>query len=180
MRLPYAAIFSQYFAFGAIVTLLPLLLRSLDLTSLHFSILLGSFAVVFVLVLIFLGHLSDSIGRVKPAALGLLLSSAGVLTLPFSGSLALMIVSMVMFGVGYGLFFPSLSALVADNSSPEEYGRATGLYHALLTIGVTVGAAVMGWVASQTGARPALSLASIPLFLALALAISKLTQKPRV
>ncbi|OGO40298.1 MAG: hypothetical protein A2147_02760 [Chloroflexi bacterium RBG_16_57_8] len=177
LRLPYWSIFAQYFAFGAIVTLLPLHLRSLDLTSLHFSVLLASFAVVFVVVLLVFGHLSDSIGRVKPAALGIALAGAGVVTLPLSGTLPLMIGSMVLFGVGYGLFFPSLSALVADVTSPEEYGRATGLYHALLTVGVALGAPVMGWAASFLGTQLGLALSGIPLLVALGLAVGRLGRK---
>jgi MFS family permease len=94
------------------------------------------------------------------------MAAIGVATLPLAGSLPLMVVLMGLFGFGYGLFFPALSALVADSASPAEYGRATGLYHALLTVGVALGAPAMGVVAGLVGTEPALSLASIPLLVA--------------
>jgi MFS family permease len=177
LRLPYLGIFSQYFAFGGIVTLLPLYLETLGLSSMHFGILLGTFAVVFIAILLFFGHLSDKVGRVGPAAAGLIMAALGVALLPLAGGMPLMVVLMALFGFGYGLFFPSLSALVADVAAPEEYGRATGLYHALLTVGVALGAPVAGGLASLVGTEPALSLASIPLFVAVLLAFRRIGRR---
>ena len=147
----------------------------MNLTSLHFSLLLATFAVVFIAILMLLGHISDAVGRVKPALAGLALSCAGVVNLPLTGTWPFMIGSMALFGAGYGLFFPALSAMVADGSSPDEYGRASGLYHALLTVGVSVGAPVMGWVAGSVGTAPALSLAAVPLLGAVGLALHRLS-----
>ncbi len=53
---------------------------------------------------------------------------------------------MALYGTAYGMLFPSISALVADHTILEERGMATGMFHALLTAGVAVGAPIMGWI----------------------------------
>lgn len=171
LRLAYWSIFAQYFAFGGIVALLPLYMETLEMTAFHVGMLLAIFSAVFIIVQLPAGRLSDRIGRVKPAALGLLLAGTSVVTLPLSGNFAVMAGIMASYGAGYGLLFPSISALVADNATIEEYGRATGLFHALITVGVSVGAPVMGWVAHFLGGKTSLSVSGIPLLVALVLAV---------
>ena len=57
---------------------------------------------------------------------------------------------MFLYGTAYALVFPSISALLADRTSIEEQGTATGIFHASLTSGVALGAPVIGWIAAQT------------------------------
>ena len=179
-RLPYLSILAQYFAFGGIVTLLPLYLKGLGMTaSLDTGILIAAFSAVFILVQFPAGGLSDRVGRLLPATVGLGIAGMSVVLLPIFPNMPFMIAIMVLFGLGYGLFFPALSAMVADKASPEEYGRATGLFHALLTVGVSVGAPVMGWIASYTGASSGLSLSSVPLLVSLAIAMVILINQKR-
>jgi MFS family permease len=170
LRLSYWSIFAQYFAFGGIVALLPLYVETLEMTAFHVGMLLATFSVMFVIIQIPAGRLSDRIGRVKPAALGLLLAGASVVTLPLVGNFAMMAGIMAVYGVGYGLLFPSISALLTDATSIEEYGRVTGIFHALITVGVSVGAPIMGGIATFLGTKVSLSLSGVPLFIALVLA----------
>ena len=69
------------------------------------------------------------------------------------------------------LLFPSILALVIDHSSLEERGAATGMFHALLTAGVGVGAPIMGWVAGFAGTALGLALSSSVAVLALAVVV---------
>jgi MFS family permease len=178
LRVSYCSIFAQYFAFGGIVALLPLYVKTLEMTAFHVGMLLATFSILFIIIQIPAGRLSDRVGRVKPAALGLLLAGASVVTLPLAGNFAVMAGIMAGYGLGCGLLFPSISALVADAASIEEYGRATGIFHALITIGVSVGAPIMGWIASFLGTRASLSLSGAPLFIALALAMTPYFYRP--
>ena len=74
---------------------------------------------------------------------------------------------MALYGMAYGLLFPSVSALIADHTTPAERGLATGLFHALLTAGVAVGAPIMGWIGEIMGVGPGLALSASILVLAL-------------
>ncbi len=80
-------------------------------------------------------------------------------------------VVMALYGTAYGILFPSISALVADHTIPEERGMATGVFHALLTAGVAIGAPIVGWVGEGVGVQLGLGSASAILVLALVLAL---------
>jgi predicted MFS family arabinose efflux permease len=64
--------------------------------------------------------------------------------------------------------------LIADHTIPEERGMATGLFHALLTAGVAIGAPIMGWIGEITGVELGLALSASILVLALVLALRAL------
>lgn len=146
----YSSIFAFYFTFGGVVTVLPLHVKGLGMSAFHVGLSLAAFSLTFVLLQFTSGSLSDRIGRKVPVSAGLCLCAATVVLLPLAQSFAFLLVVMVVYGTAYALIFPSTSALVADYTSAEEYGMATGIFHALLTSGVAVGAPVIGWVAGQT------------------------------
>ena len=147
----YAAVLTQYFTFGGLVTLLPVYLKSLGLPNFYTGVLLASFAFCFFAVQVPAGRLSDRRGRRLPLALGLFVGALALATLPLINSQALLITAMAAYGVAYGLLFPAASALVADNSRPGERGLTTGVFHALFTSGVAIGAPLSGWIGDLTG-----------------------------
>ena len=69
---------------------------------------------------------------------------------------------------------PSISALVADHTVPEERGIATGIFHALLTAGVAIGAPIVGCLGETTGVELGLALSASILVLALVVALRAL------
>ena len=79
---------------------------------------------------------------------------------------------MVLYGAAYGMLFPSISALIADHTTSQERGAATGLFHALLTAGVASGAPLLGWVGGMVGVELALVLTSGVMALALIVMLS--------
>lgn len=167
LRLPYTVIFSQYFAFGGIVALLPLYLSGLGLEAYHAGILLASFSISFIMVQFIGGRLADRTGRLKPALIGLLLASAGVALLPLPGSFTGCLVLMLVYGAGFGFIFPSVSAMVGEGVDADMYGMATGIFHALITAGVAIGAPLIGFLAGFTGIGWGLALCAAPLLLSL-------------
>ena len=170
----YCSIFAQYFTFGGVVTLLPLYVRSLGMEAFHMGMLLATFAIMFIIVQFPSGALSDRVGRLIPTAAGLSLGVVSLLILPSVGVFPLLAVAMALYGIAYGMLFPSISALVADHTVPEERGMATGMFHALLTAGVAIGAPIMGWVGSMVGVELGLALSSGIMVLALAVALRAL------
>ena len=169
----YYSIFAQYFAFGGVVALFPLYVKGLGMTAAHTGILLTTFVIVFILFQFPSGALSDRLGRRIPAAVGLLLASVALCVVPAASTFSVLASIMALYGAGYALLFPSISGLVADWATPEEYGTATGLFHAFLTGGVALGAPLMGGIAGLIGIERALALSAtatvlgIPVVLAL-------------
>lgn len=174
LTLSYCAIFAQYFTFGSVVTLLPLYINSLGMEAFHIGMMLAAFTIMFIIVQFPSGVLSDRVGRIPPTIAGLSFGIVSLVILPWLATFPLLVVVMALYGIGYGLLFPSISALIADHTISEERGLATGLFHALLTAGVAVGAPVMGWVGEWVGIQVGLLLVPAILVLALALALTTL------
>ncbi len=173
----YVSIFAQYFAFGGVVVLLPLYITTLGMEAFHVGMLLTIFSLMFILVQLFSGGLSDTIGRLKPTAIGLTLGAAALVSMSIMETFSALVIVMVVYGTAYGFLFPAIASLLTDHTTPEEYGRATGVFHALITIGVAVGAPIISLTAKFTGLRTGLALTCIILILALILTIVKLNKE---
>jgi MFS family permease len=156
----YCSIFATYFAFGSIVTLLPLHVKNLGMEAFHVGMLLTIFVAMFILFQFPSGIISDRVGRWIPTTTGLSFGVISLAILPQLGSFPSLAMIMALYGAGYAMIFPSVSALVADYAAPEERGMATGIFHALLTAGVAVGAPVVGWIAGLAEIGVGLAFAS--------------------
>lgn len=168
---PYCAIFAQYFTFGGVVTLLPLYMKNLGMEAWHVGMLLAAFAVMFIILQLPMGTLSDRIGRLGLVATGLALGIVALALMPSITAFSWLVAVMAVYGIAYGTIFPTISAMVADQTSPGEHGMATGIFHALLTAGVAIGAPVMGWVSSALGVQLGLVLSASVMVIALAITL---------
>ena len=170
----YSSIFAQYFAFGGIVTLFPLYVKNLGMEAFDVGMLLTTFTVMFIILQFPSGASSDRFGRLKPTCAGLGLGVVSLVILPSATTFPTLAAAMALYGVAFGILFPSVSALVADNTMPEERGLGTGIFHALLTAGVAVGALVIGKVGDVAGIEAGLLSSPIVMALALVVALSVL------
>jgi len=171
LTLAYCSIFAQYFTFGGVVTLLPFYMENLGMEAFHVGMLLAIFAIMFIIIQLPSGALSDKVGRMILIAVGFSLGTVSLIVLPSLETFLLLAVIMALYGMAYGILFPSVSALVVDHTTPEERGMATGVFHALLTAGVAIGAPVVGWVGGMVGVKLGLALSSGIMVLALVIAL---------
>jgi MFS family permease len=172
---PYCTVFAQYFTFGGVVTLLPLYVKNLGMEALHVGMLLASFAVIFIIVQLPVSRLSDRFGRLWLIIFGLVLGVVALLLVPSATAFSGLVILMLAYGAAFGAIFPSVSALVAGNTSPGERGLATGIFHALLTAGVAVGALVAGYAGE--GLSVASGLLLCPAFMVIALVVALVIKK---
>ncbi len=170
----YCSIFAQYFTFGGVVTLLPLYVKGLGMEAFHVGMLLATFAIMFIIIQLPSGALSDKIGRLVPTIGGLSLGVVSLVILPSLTAFPLLAMAMALYGIAYGMLFPSISALIADHTIPEERGLATGIFHALLTAGVAIGAPVIGWAGEMIGVGAGLAISSGMMVLALVVVLAAL------
>ncbi len=174
---PYATVFAQYFSLGGVATLLPLYVRSLGLEPVNTGISMAIFSVMFLLVQIPIGRKKTGSNKSLLTLTGLLVGTAALLLLPFAGEFAFIALCMGLYGIAHGLMFPSISAMVAENTTPEERGLGTGIFHALLTSGVAAGAPVMGWIGGYIGLAWGLAASSGILLAALAVTVNTLRHR---
>jgi MFS family permease len=74
-----------------------------------------------------------------------------VVTLAFSRTLPLFILSGVIWGIGAGYFNPAIMAYTLDRAGGSSRGQAMGTYTAFSDLGVSLGPATMGILIPLTG-----------------------------
>lgn len=73
-----------------------------------------------------------------------------MLILSFTTTLPLLILSALLYGLGFGAIQPTLQAWMLRTSKPEQYGAANSMFYNSMDFGVAVGAVLLGAIASGT------------------------------
>jgi MFS family permease len=96
--------------------------------------------------------LIDRFGRLRTLSVGVGLIGASLVALGFSGTTDEVYGAMALFGCGFGLLFPAVTAYLADQTAPGERGVAYGVFYAAYSLGVVVGEVGSGQLAQSFGA----------------------------
>ncbi len=111
-----------------------------------------------------MGRLSDRMGPRTPMVLGLILVSAGLLTIAATGQGASMLIAAVLIGSGQGAFGPAALSSVANTVPAPHLGLAYGVIGSLRNAGKIVGPIAAGGLTTFFSAPFAFSaLAVFPL-----------------
>jgi len=157
----YAAIFSQWFIMGVITVLLPSYMVNLGMTAFHVAMVMLAVTATYAAFSYPAGLLSDKVGRKIPSLMGLSLLVIAINLIPMATSFEQLIGLGMLQGIGMGCILPSALALISDNTEKGERGTAMGIFHALLTLGVAVGAPVTGVLAGRVGTSLAIHLSTL-------------------
>jgi MFS family permease len=93
-----------------------------------------------------------------------LMSGGGVL-ISLSSSNFLLGVSGVIYGVGIGILYPHLSALIVKGVTSRERGKVLSLFASSVDLGFALGPLLFGWIYQSIGIRPSFALFSAFIFL---------------
>ena len=168
----YAAAFAITVGIGALVTHLPLMLEEQGETAARSGYSFGIYALVAMLVMASpISRAGDRYGRFGPLMLGLVGIAIGLALLGVLEGYGGVVAGMAVFGLGYGLVFPAATALVASATGADRRGMAFGVFYAVYSFGVVVGASGSGRLASLSDdlvglpflAAAAVVVAAVPL-----------------
>ena len=174
----YGAAFAITVGIGALVTHLPLVLEHQGETAARTGYTFAIYALVAMIVMASpISRSGDRFGRFGPLILGLLGVAAGLVVLGVFSGYAAIAAGMAVFGLGYGLVFPAASALVIGATGADRRGMAFGIFYAVYSLGVVVGASGSGRLADFEGdlvglpflVAAAVVIAAIPMVLAIKL-----------
>lgn len=95
----------------------------------------------------------DTSGADAPLATGLLVLAASLLLIALAPNLVVVVAGSALFGAGYGLIFPAVTAATSISATTATRGRAFGLYNVAFSLGLALGPPLVGALAQ---ALPAL------------------------
>ncbi len=118
-----------------------------------------------------LGRLGDKLGYRQVFIPCLVLISCGMAILSLGGTRPFMLLSAVVFGIGYGTAYPTYVGYVMRGVRANRRGAAFGAILAAFDTGIGTGSTSMGWLIERYGfakafaAAAALSALALPYFL---------------
>ena len=163
----YLAALALTVGLGTLVAHLPIVMAAKGESSMRSGLAFTAFAIVAMIAMAGpLNRLSDRYGRLGPMAVGLAVISAGMLVLGASGDVSGAMLGMGVFGLGFGVLFPAVTALVAEAVGRNERGTAFGIFYAVYSLGVVIGSVVSGLLAEHLG-----ELSGVPFLVSMAVAL---------
>lgn len=143
------AMFFVSFALGGVFTFMPIYLSAENTQYISVFFLVNT--IVATVSLPLAGTLADRFGRQVVTIPLMVLASVGAVSLAFSPSLPVVLVSAILSGVGFGALSPTLLAFVMDSAKPQERGAATATFLAGTDIGIATGSMILGLVVQAAG-----------------------------
>lgn len=139
-----------FFAYGSVLTFIPLYTRSLGLSA-ETSLFYACYAGAILVTRPFVGRIFDRKGSDYTVYPGLILFAAGMFLLGNIEGLSGLIAAAVLLGAGFGAVTPALQTLAVRSAPPARAGVATATYFWSLDISVGLAAAGLGVVAVTYG-----------------------------
>jgi MFS family permease len=131
------------------------------------GIYLTALAIVILVTRPLAGRLGDRIGYRRVFIPCLALITMGMACLAFGGTRSWMIVSAVIFGLGFGTAYPVYVGYVMQGVRSERRGAAFGAILAAFDTGIGTGSTAMGWLIQRFGFETAFGAAAMLSALAL-------------
>ena len=171
LRVPVTVLLMVGIAFGTMSTFVPLYIRD---TGANFNV--GLFytaaAIASFSVRLLTGRASDNYGRGRFITLSLLLYGSAMVVLWQADTAPMFLTGAALQGAGAGIVIPTMAALMADRSLPEERGRIFGLCMVGFDVGLAMAGPVLGGFADVIGYSGIFGLAASLIFLGLLLFIT--------
>jgi len=146
---PSAIMFTISLTYGSIVSFLPLFATKQGITNpgVFFTV----FAITLLLVRGLAGKLSDIKGRKFVIVPGMIIIAIGLWVLSAAASLTGFMAAALLYGMGFGLFHPTMMALLLDRVTPQGRGAAMGTFTASFDLGIGMGSIIMGVILQFAG-----------------------------
>ncbi|MFC4600258.1 MFS transporter [Cohnella hongkongensis] len=142
------AIFFLALTYGGITTFMPLFAESIHVNA-------GTFFLVYAIALTvtrpIAGKLADRYNEGSIIIPSLLVTIAALLLLSLSNGLLGVIVSAILYGIGFGSAQPTLQAAILNLVSPTKKGVANASFFTAMDLGIGLGSILLGLVSQFLG-----------------------------
>ncbi len=137
--------------FVSAITFVPVFARRIGVHS--FELFFVTYTVAVLAVRLIGGWIPDKFGKKRSSVPALFLFALGISAIGFATGSAGLILAGVLFGLGHGLFYPAIYALVIDLSPEADRGKAVSICSVAFTFGGMLGVFLYGVVAETWGFR---------------------------
>ncbi len=110
-----------------------------------------TYSVTVILVRVLAGKLPDMFERRKVALPSMLVMAAALLSVFSVTSWSTAVAVSFIFSLGYGILYPSLSAMIIDRARDDERGTAMGSFNMSFSVGINLFAFMLGLIARDYG-----------------------------
>jgi MFS family permease len=141
--------FGASFSFGALFTFIPL--AALEKNIHFYSLFFIAFAVAVVCSRFFVQQANEMLGLEKASVYASGFMLAGVLLLLINISELILVLTGILFGLGFGIVYPTLVLLLVQRINQTNRGTALGILIASGDIGNALSTAILGGVAEHLG-----------------------------
>lgn len=141
--------FAASFSFSAVLTFIPL--AAIDKGISFYSLFFIAFAISVISSRIFVQQINYSLGLINATVYASITMLVGILLLLVTISPIILIASGILFGLGFGIVYPTLVLLVVEQINQQNRGTALGIIIAAGDIGYALSSAILGAVAEQLG-----------------------------
>jgi MFS family permease len=153
-----ATAFFLFIAYGGITTFVPLFANSIKVNSGAFFL---AYAATLALTRPLAGKLSDRYGETFVIVPALVIMISAFIVLSFSTSLFGILVSAVLYGIGFGSSQPALQATTIRLAGPDRKGVASASLATANDLGIGLGAIMLGWVSKHTSYQVLFSVSAV-------------------
>jgi MFS family permease len=127
----------------------------------------------------FIGRQLDRKGHVVIVLPGSLAMIAGLVALSVTKSTAMLVVSSLLYGLGYGAVQPTLHTWAVNRCPPDRKAAANGLFLSSIDLGYIVGAITLGVIAEWAGFAAMYRYSALAMFAFIALYLRELIRTAR-
>lgn len=142
------AIFFLTFTYGGITTFMPLFAESIQVNA-------GTFFMIYAIALTITrpiaGKLADRFSESVVMFPAFIMMSAALLVLSFTHGMVGIIISAILYGIGFGSAQPTLQAAMLRLVAPHKKGVANASFFTAFDLGIGLGAIVLGPVSQYGG-----------------------------
>jgi len=147
---------------GSMYTLmLPIYLTELGASITQVGLVFTLSSVVILILQIFGGWISDSIGRLRAIAIGSIGGGLGFIFMLLANSWETMLLAIAVTQIPYAIVGPSFGAFIAENSTQETRGQVYGITDTIYQITGVLGPPLGGFLAGFYGFKVMLLAAAI-------------------
>lgn len=141
--------FAASFSFSAILTFIPL--AAIDQGVNFYSLFFIAFAISVISSRVFVQKINHMLGLVNAIVYSSIMMLLGILLLLADISPIILIVSGILFGLGFGVVYPTLVVFLVQRINQTNRGTALGIVIAAGDIGNAISTAILGGVAEHLG-----------------------------